>query len=304
MRAARRTPRLAGLALTLLATAAVAQPPAKTLTPAEVLDASPKADWRPLVPERTLYLDLPAGRVIIELSPAFAPNHVGNLRVMTRERYFDGLAVIRVQDNFVVQWGDPEEGERAKPLGSAKPRLAPEFVRPDLKGVAWTRLPDRDVYADEVGFADGFPAARDPKTGRAWLAHCYGSVAVARDNDEASGSASQLYAAIGPARQLDRNLTVVGRVMQGMELLSALPRGTGRLGFYEDAKGRTPILKLRFASELPAAERTPLEALRTDSKTFETITELKRNRRDAFYKAPAGHIDLCAVTLPVRPIAP
>jgi peptidylprolyl isomerase len=252
-----------------------------------------------------MYMDFDRGRVVIELSPAFAPNHLANLKVMAREAYFDGLAVIRVQDNFVAQWGDPEEeNEKARPLGSAQRKLAPEFVRADLKGVAWTRLPDRDVYADEVGFADGFPAARDPKTGKAWLAHCYGAVGVARDNGEDTGNAAQLYVPIGPARQLDRNLTVVGRVVQGMELLSSLPRGTGRLGFYEDPKARTPIVKVRFASELTAAERTPLEALRTDSKTFATVTEMKRNRIDAFYKAPAGHIDLGAVNLPVRPIAP
>jgi peptidylprolyl isomerase len=295
-----------GVALAL-ATGALAQPPAakpKAPTTADVLAAAPKSDWRRLDPDRTLYMDLPAGRVIIELAPAFAPNHVANLRVFTRERYFDGLAVIRVQDNFVAQWGDPEEGEKAKSLGSAKAKLAPEFVRADLKGVTWTKLPDRDVYADEVGFADGFPVARDPRTGKAWLAHCYGSVAVARDNGEDTGNASQLYMAIGPARQLDRNLTVVGRVVQGMDLLSSLPRGKGNLGFYKEAKERTPIVKLRFASELPPAERVALEALRTDTKTFATVTDLKRNRKDAFYNTPTGHIDLCAVSLPVRAAKP
>ena len=101
-------------------------------------------------------------------------------------------------------------------------------------------------------------------------------------------------------RQLDRNITLVGRVVKGMELLSAIPRGPEPMGFYENATERTPITAIRLASEVPESERTPLQVLRTDSKTFAAATEARRNRRDGWYVRPAGHIDLCNVPLPVR----
>jgi peptidylprolyl isomerase len=101
-------------------------------------------------------------------------------------------------------------------------------------------------------------------------------------------------------RQLDDNITVVGRVLQGMELLSVIKRGPPPMGFYEKPEERTPIKSIKLASEVPAAERTPLQVLRTDTKTFADAIEARRNRVDDFYKRPAGHIDLCNIPVPVR----
>src|SRR5204862_22493 len=82
--------------------------------------------------------------------------------------------------------------------------------------------PDPDTYAPETGYAGDFPAARDPKAGRAWLTHCYGAVGAARGQSKDSGSGSSLYVVIGHApRHLDRNVTLVGRVVKGMEVLYA-----------------------------------------------------------------------------------
>jgi peptidylprolyl isomerase len=206
---------------------------------------------------------------------------------------------MRAQDNYVVQWGDPDE-KNPKSQGEAKKTIAPEFTR-SVKGVDFMKLPDRDTYAPETGFSAGFAAARDAKSGRAWLVHCYGVVGVGRDNAEDSGNGSELYAIIGNApRLLDRNITVVGRVVQGIDLLSPLKRGTGPLGFYEKAEERTPIREVTLASELPPEKRMPLEALRTDSKTFATLIEMRRFRKDDWYKVPAEHVDVCNVPLPVR----
>jgi len=101
-------------------------------------------------------------------------------------------------------------------------------------------------------------------------------------------------------RQLDRNIALVGRVVQGMELLSVLPRGTGPLGFYEQPGQHVPITSVRVAADVPEAERSRLEVLRTDTATFAALVEARRNRRDDWYKVPAGYIDLCNVPLPVR----
>jgi len=226
-----------------------------------------------------------------------APHTVANIEALVRLKYFDGLAVLRVQDNFVAQWGDPEERHKI-PEGMQK--LPPEFTVP-LGANVFTNLPDRDGYAPQVGFVDSFPAARDPASGLAWLAHCYGAVGVGRDTDPASGVGSELYAVIGHApRQLDRNVTVVGRVRQGIELLASLPRGTAEMGFYGKPAERTPIASVRLADELPAAARTRLEVLRTDTATFTALVEARRNRRDEWYQASAGYIDLCNVPVPVR----
>jgi peptidylprolyl isomerase len=288
----------------------VQQPPAppaaatKPPTSAEVLERSQPGDWRPLDPENTLYLELVGGRVILELAPAFAPNHAANIRTLARQGYFDGLFIIRSQDNYVVQWGDPEEDpKKQRPLGAVQPTLGPEFDR-DAAGLPFTVLRDGDVYAPEAGHSGGFAAGRDPGTGRAWLAHCYGALGVGRGGTADSGNGSSLYVVIGHApRHLDRNITLAGRVVKGMELLSVLPRGTGPLGFYEKPAQYVPIRRMRVAADVPAAERTSLELLRTDTATFEAFVAARRHRREEWFLDPVGHVELCNVPLPTRPPA-
>lgn len=264
----------------------------------DVLKASAPSDWRALDLENTLYLELATGRVVIEMAPMFAPNHVANIKALVREGYFDGLAIIRSQDNYVVQWGDPD-GKRA--IKAAQKQLPQEFTTTIAAGMPFARLPDADTYAPQVGFANGFPAARDPKTARAWLAHCYGMLGAGRDNDADSGGGAELYVVIGHApRHLDRNVTLVGRVMKGMELLSTLPRGTGDLGFYEKPEQHVPIKAIRIAADVPAEQRSNLEALRTDTPTFRAVIGALRNRGGDWYKVAAGRIELCNVPVPVR----
>jgi peptidylprolyl isomerase len=134
-----------------------------------------------------------------------------------------------------------------------------------------------------------------------WLAHCYGMVGVGRD-DPPESDGTEMYAVIGHSpRQLDRNVTLVGRVLKGIELLSSLPRGSGEMGFYVKSEPLAPITSVRIAADLPASERTPIEVLRTDSATFRTVLEQRRNRREAWFKHNPGHIELCNVPLPTRP---
>lgn len=270
---------------------------------AEVLAASSPGDWRALDPENTLYMELAGGRVVIELAPAFAPRHVANVKALARERYYDGLAIVRVQDNYVAQWADPdaEKPELARKVQHAHKTLPAEFDRAFDAKLPFTRLPDRDVYAREVGFSGGFPVARDRRSGRMWLVHCYGMVGAGRDNDPASGGGTELYVVIGHApRQLDRNVTLLGRVVQGMELLSALPRGAGKMGFYEQAEQRTPIKAIRVAADVPESERSELEIMRTDTPAFGELIESRRNRHEDWFQAQAGHIEIGNVPIPAR----
>jgi peptidylprolyl isomerase len=275
---------------------------------AEIIDAAPSSDWRRPDPANLLFMQVNGGIVIIELAPRFAPEHVGNIRTLARERFWDGTSVYRVQDNFVAQFGDADADDpaRAKPLGTAKRKLPAEFHR-DAKDLPFDRLPDRDGWAPESGFVEGFAAARNPRAGTAWLAHCYGAVGAGRSNEPDSSTGAELYVVIGQApRQLDDNITVVGRVLLGMELLSGLPRGSEEMGMYARREQRMPIRALVLASEIPEAARPVIEVLRTDSKAFRDATEARRNRVDEFYRRPAGYIDLCNVPVPVRvpPAAP
>lgn len=275
------------------------EPSSPPRTMSEILAATTPADWRPLDPENTLYLQLPQGRVVIELAPAFAPQHADNLRQLARGKYFDGLAIVRSQDNFVVQWGDPD-GKRS--LGTARDKLPPEFTVRMTPALPFEPLPDRDGYAPEVGFSQGFPAARDPASNEAWLAHCYAMVGAGRGNEADSGNGAELYVVTGHApRQLDRNIALVGRVVQGMERLATLPRGSAPMGFYEKAEQRVPITSVRVATDVPVAERENLEIMRTDTERFRQLVEARRNRRDDWYLVPAGYIDLCNVPIVARP---
>jgi peptidylprolyl isomerase len=274
--------------------------PKPKATVADIIKDSKPDDWRPLDPENTLYMQTALGRVIIELAPAFAPNHVNNIKTLARENYFDGLAILRSQDNWVVQWGDPDE-KNPRPMKTAKASVKGEFTVPLKNDKNFTRLPDRDGYAPQVGHSNGFPSARDPKSGQAWLTHCYGMVGVGRDNDADSGSGSALYAVIGHApRHLDRNITVVGRVISGMPMLSTLPRGTAPMGFYDKPEQNVAITSVKVAADLPPAERAKFEVMRTDGAAYKAVVEAQRNRGGPWTKVPAGYIELCNAPIPVR----
>jgi peptidylprolyl isomerase len=271
---------------------------AKPVTVADLLANAPASDWRTPDPENTLYMDLDKGRVVIELAARVAPQHVANLRTLVRAHYFDGLAIIRVQDNYVVQWADPDH-KRPVPAG-VHPSV--ELTAASGADARFEPLAEHDVYAPQVGFLDGFPAARDPRSHQVWLAHCYGMVGAGRD-DPPESDGTELYAVIGNApRQLDRNVALLGRVIQGMELLSSLPRGSGEMGFYLPAEPVAPIRSVRIVADVPAAERTPIEVLRTNSATFRAVLAQRRSRHESWFQVSPDRIDLCNVPLPTRPI--
>ena len=275
----------------------------KALNMSEIIAASKASEWRTLNPENLLVMQTARGTLVIELASAFAPEHVKNLKALAREGYFDGLAITRSQDNFVVQWGDPnaEDKSKRKPIKTARSTLPHEFEIAISQAPDFTKLPDFDGYAPEVGFSNGFPVGRDPAAGLVWPAHCYGAVGAGRDVAVESGSGLELYAVTGHApRQLDRNISIVGRIVSGIEVLSVSARGPAPMGFYDKAELRTQIISVKIGSDLARDTRPALEALRTDSASFKALIEARRNRKDDWYKRPAGYIDLCSVPLPVR----
>lgn len=280
--------------------------PPPRLATADVLAAAVEADWRSPDPADTVYLQLPGGRVVFELAPQFAPKHVANLKRLIRQRYFDGLAILRVQENYVVQWGDPNAAveQKARSLGDAERQLPGEFFVAD-RNLPFVALEAEDAYADRVGFVAGFPAAQDTDGGRTWLAHCYGMVGVGRDYASDSGSGAELYVTIGHApRHLDRNVTLIGRVLTGMEYLTTLPRGKGELGFYTSPDRHVVITSMRLASQIPPQERTRLSVIRTDRPIFRKLVAARTFRREAWFVDPVERLGLCNMPIAVRVSSP
>jgi cyclophilin family peptidyl-prolyl cis-trans isomerase len=275
----------------------------KARSSADIVREAPAGAWRSVDPNDVLAMTLPTGTVYIELAQRFAPHYAANIRTLVAQHYYDGLAILRVQDNFVAQWGDPQADSttgQARSLGAAAARVAPEFSISD-KGLKIARLKDRDVWAPVTGFVDGFPVAADPKTHRAWVAHCYGVVGAGRNDTPDSASGAELYAVIGQSpRALDLNITPVGRVLQGMELLSSLPRGGANMGFYDKPEQNVQITSVVRLADIPEARRPDVKVFRTDTPQWDELVEARRNRRDSWYVHPAGAIDVCNVTVPVR----
>jgi peptidylprolyl isomerase len=291
--------RLAALALIPLIAAAQAPTPAKPRTPSEIVAGAPKSDWREIAAEDLLIFELQGGKkVVMQLAPDFAPVHVANIRALAKGGWWDGAAIYRVQDNYVVQWGN-NESEKPFPAGVvAKPPA--EYERP-IQGLGLTPLGSPDAYSHRAGFVKGWPVAVHAPEAVANLAHCYGMVGVGRGLSPDTGTGGELYAVIGHApRHLDRNIALVGRIVQGLEHMSSLPRGTEALGFYKERSSDVPIVSARLASDLPAAERPRFEYL-TDG-SFDAYLHARKNRQDDFFIRPAGGADLCNINVPVRPV--
>ncbi|UYY56938.1 peptidylprolyl isomerase [Sphingomonas sp. S2-65] len=281
---------LAAFALSWPALAQTAPPPP---SPADAIPA----DWKPIPDGEILVMTLRGGhQVFIRLAPRYAPAHVGNIRRLAEAHWWDGTSVNRVQDNYVTQWGDATETKPLPPMVIANPPAEYEWTRFD--GVTAFARPDS--YAARTGHsADGWPLATDGKT--SWLTHCYGMVGVGRDLAPSTGSGAELYTVIGHApRHLDRNIALVGRVIEGMQWLSSLPRGTGDLGVYESAGERTPILSVRLASQLPEDERPRFQYRATDNERFAAWVRTRENRTPPFFTVPAGGADICNAQAPIR----
>lgn len=303
----------------LLAAAMLAVPAAAEdapVTPSGVVEAAPASDWVSIDPGDLLVMDLAPDRdgnprrVVIQLIPApFSKGWVGNIRKLAAAHWWDGTSINRVQDNYVVQWGDVTEKKalpnRLREVPESEYSASPPSSM-DLE-LKLARLPDGPVanptwppvYAPYETFREGWPFASDFK--RVWPIHCYGMVGVGRNVSPDTGTGAELYTVIGQApRQLDRNIALVGRIIEGMENLSSLPRGHGELGFYADdeAGKRVPILSVRLGNE--AKDLPEFQYLSTESDSFAAYIRSRANRKDDFYIQPAGGVDVCNVPVPVR----
>jgi cyclophilin family peptidyl-prolyl cis-trans isomerase len=260
------------LSLLLLAAAPPLQA-APAATPADPVEG----DWRAVPDDELLVMTLATGKqVVIRLAPAFAPAHVANIRALARARWWDDASVYRVQENWVAQWGDATE-KKPLPAGITD-HPAAEFEIAAFQPAM--RMTKADSYSTASGItAEGWPVATNGR--QAWLTHCYGMVGVARDALPSTGSGAELFTPIGQsARRLDRNYTVVGRIVEGMGYLSGLPRSEAAMGVYATAAERLPIVSVRLASDMPAGDRPHFQYRSADNPRFAAAVA-KRETPDA-----------------------
>ena len=254
--------------------------------------------WREVDPDRLAFMELQEGLVVIELNPMFAPKTVKQFTELADRGFYDGLGFYRVIDGFVAQGGDGSDlGER-----SEIPLLDAEFEIDWPEEVNWTPVQAPDLFAEQTGFIDGFAVARDPGEGTAWLTHCPGVVAMAR-NEGPDSSRTDFYIVIGQApRYLDRNMNVFGRVIHGMDAVQRIRRGKpADNGIITDDAASSRIRSLRTGSAI--AEDSLLKAVVPDTgdKSFTSMLDDRRKRKQKFFhNAPPRVLDVCQVPVSGR----
>ena len=281
-----RLPALLALAATVLALSggAIAQP------------APDPANWRQLDPDNTLYIDTVHGRIVIELYPEVAPNHVARIKELSRHGFYDGLLFHRVIDDFMAQTGDPlGTGEGASTL----PDLHEEFMFRRGADMPFVQAAVHDRA--RLGFYKELPIETQPDAQMvvttdhkvsANAIHCAGIVSMARSgrdqqgNDQVNSANSQFFLMRQSNTALDRRYSIFGRVVWGQDAVMQI------------AVGNPPphpdrMLAVRIAADLPENERAPIYVLRTDGPQFRDLIEDTRRHRGADFS-------VCDVQIPAR----
>jgi peptidylprolyl isomerase len=184
--------------------------------------------WYKVPTEDTVTFTTEYGDVIIALNPSLAPQHVERFKALIKSGFYDKQYFYRVVDGFVAQAGSNDTHDKNTIAPELLNDIPAEFTRPLSKNA--TVVETRDMFAPSTGFLDGFAVGLDEERGEMWGLHCPGTVAFAR-NSEKDTASTEFYIVIGQApRHLDRNMSVVGRVVSGMSALQKLPRGDTQYG--------------------------------------------------------------------------
>lgn len=184
--------------------------------------------WYEVPQKHTVTFTTSYGEVVIALHPALAPKHVARFIALINAEFYDNQAFYRVVDGFVAQAGSNDSHNTNRFEDKLLSSIPSEFTQPLSRNTI--AVENRDMFAPQTGFLDGFAVGIDKQRNEMWGLHCPGTVAFAR-NTEKDTASTEFYIVIGQApRHLDRNMSVVGRVVQGMDVLQKLPRGRNNLG--------------------------------------------------------------------------
>lgn len=189
---------------------------------------SNSASWYQVPKSNTVTFATAYGDVVIALHPALAPKHVARFKKLIDAGFYNEQAFYRVVDGFVAQAGSNDTHDISQFDSELLSTIDAEFTQPLNSNVHVVET--NDMFAPSTGFLDGFPVGIDSTRAEMWGLHCPGVVAFARNNEKDTAS-TEFYIVLGQApRHLDRNMSVVGRVVKGMELLQKLPRGNRQSG--------------------------------------------------------------------------
>ena len=153
--------------------------------------------------EDIMILKLKDGNVVIELFNDIAPNHVERFKKLSNEKKYDGVVFHRVIEGFMAQTGDVEFGNSTLPNYNIQRAGTGGSEYPDLK----------------AEFSD--------------IPHERGTLSMARSSDPDSAN-SQFFICFKAASHLDRQYTVFGKVVKGMEFVDLIKRGEGSNGEVSD----------------------------------------------------------------------
>jgi peptidylprolyl isomerase len=226
--------------------------------------AKAEPDWRPLDPANTLVVETTKGRIVVEMAPAFAPLAVERVRRLAREGVYDGLLFHRVIEGFVDQTGNPNNRDGGT---SSYPDLPAEFsvrLPADVRPVIVQMRSDGvEGFVGAMPFAGVGPAEQalgsDHRL-RVWGAYCAGVAGMGRQAGIDTAN-SEIFFMRAPARRLDHDYAVWGRVVQGLDVVRAINVG-------EPPKDPDRMLKVRLAADLPVSARPRLEVPNEQGAVF------------------------------------
>lgn len=235
--------------------------------PLNQVDASqiPIANFRELDPENVIVMDTTKGRIIIELATRMAPLHTARIKELSRARFYDGLAFHRVIEGFMAQGGDPlGDGTGGSPL----PDLQQEFNFRRGSDFPFVKAGERGGVT--LGWVDSVPVTSQPDVlmsrtfdGKvsAWGNHCPAVTSMARSGQVNSAN-SQFFLMRNTYPSLDRNYTVWGRAVVGLDVMRAMKTG-------EPVMNPDTMTTVRVLADLPAEQRPHVLVEKLDSPSFQ-----------------------------------
>ena len=259
---------------------------------------SGEIQWRQLELQNTILMTLPQGKVVVELTPQFSPNHVARFKTLAQEDFYQNTSFYRVIEGFVAQAGPKDGSDKDKSIT----KLAIEDQWTTNKSFSFTPVQQQDLFAEQTGFKDGFAIGYSAKEQKAWLTHCPGTLAMARETGKDTAT-SHFYFSIGQApRYLDRNMTIFGRVVYGMEHIQSIKRTSTIEGeFAVDSRDHTKIIDIQLMSELPKAQQLIIEVEDTGSEGFaKRLVKTRHRDNDFFYHKPPPVLDVCQIVVRSR----
>ena len=246
-------------------------------------------DWRQVDPANLLVIDTSKGRILVEMVPEAAPNHVARIRKLAAARTYDGLTFFRVIDWFMDQTGDPKNTGEG---GTSEPNLKAEFTfrRDAATPFAAAAAP----MGAQIGFVRSLPVisqtgsqldrTSDHKVA-AWGTYCPGVAGMARDDDPDSAN-SQFFLMRQAYPSLDKRYTAWGRVVAGLDVVRAIKTG-------EPVVDPDRMTQVHVAADMPAAGRPKVYVIDETGPAMRRLIARMRKARGADFS-------VCDIDLPVQ----